>query len=237
MGVKRGSVQIRYTPRMNVSWLEWFGYLASVVVLVSLAMRSIAKLRWINLAGSLLFAAYGFLIGSIPTGALNIGIAGINAYFLFKIYSTGEELVLIEANLASPYFRHFWNTNRGEILRLFGDVPLSSDKRAFYFLRNNITAGILVGHEMDDTDFCIDIDFVTREYRDFKLGRYFIAGGRLATVMPRMHRLRARPSSAIHRRYLKKLGFVEADQRTGLLERELTRDTASADHILEITYP
>ncbi len=205
MGVKRGSVQIRYTPRMNVPWLEWFGYLASVVVLVSLAMRSIAKLRWINLAGS-----------------LTTGIAGINAYFLFKIYSTGEELVLIEANLASPYFRHFWNTNRGEIVRLFGEVPLSSDKRAFYFLRNNITAGILVGHEMDDTDFCIDIDFVTREYRDFKLGRYFIASGRLATVMPRMHRLRARPSSAIHRRYLQKLGFVEADQRTGLLERELT---------------
>lgn len=211
---------------MNVPWLEWFGYLASLVVLVSLAMRSIAKLRWINLAGSLLFATYGFLIGSVPTGALNVGIAGINAYFLFTIYSTREELVLIEANLASPYFRHFWTTNKDEILRFFGDVQLSPEKRAFYFLRNNNTAGILIGHETEDTTFCIEVDFVTREYRDFKLGRYFIASGRLAQVMPRMRRLRALPSSAVHRRYLEKLGFAEADHTTGLLERELTRDTA-----------
>ncbi|MFW6213587.1 MAG: hypothetical protein ACOC8L_11865, partial [Spirochaetota bacterium] len=61
-----------------VGWLEWFGYAASVVILISLTMSSIVKLRWINLAGAVMFAAYGYLIGSIPTGSLNLGIALID---------------------------------------------------------------------------------------------------------------------------------------------------------------
>ncbi|MCK4513815.1 MAG: hypothetical protein KAU31_01090 [Spirochaetaceae bacterium] len=36
---------------MTINWLDWFGYAASVVILVSLTMTSIVRLRWTNLAG------------------------------------------------------------------------------------------------------------------------------------------------------------------------------------------
>ena len=75
---------------MEINWLEWLGYLASLIVLISLLMSSIVKLRWINLVGSSLFSLYGFLIGALPVGFMNFGIALINIYYLIQIYRTKE---------------------------------------------------------------------------------------------------------------------------------------------------
>ena len=50
--------------------LEGFGYLASVLVVISLMMRSIVRLRWINLVGAACFTAYGILISAYPVAAL-----------------------------------------------------------------------------------------------------------------------------------------------------------------------
>lgn len=36
---------------MDFDWIEWFGYLASLVVLISLTMTTIIKLRVINFIG------------------------------------------------------------------------------------------------------------------------------------------------------------------------------------------
>lgn len=75
---------------MNINWLEWLGYLASLIVLISLLMNSIIKLRWINLLGSSIFSLYGFLIGALPVGFMNLGIVLINIYHLVKIYHSKE---------------------------------------------------------------------------------------------------------------------------------------------------
>lgn len=71
----------------NVSWLEWLGYLSSFIVAISLTMSSITKLRWLNLLGGVLFTVYGFMIGSLPVGFLNLFMIGVNLYHLVKIYS------------------------------------------------------------------------------------------------------------------------------------------------------
>lgn len=72
---------------MSINWIEGLGYLASLVVFVSLTMNSMLKLRCFNFIGCILFASYGFTIGSIPTGLMNIGIAFINARHIYKLYS------------------------------------------------------------------------------------------------------------------------------------------------------
>ena len=206
---------------MTINWLEWFGYAASVVILVSLTMSSIVRLRWINLAGAIMFSAFGFLIGSIPTGTLNLGIAFIDIYYLWKIYSTKDELAIVEADLGSEYFNHFWELNRKEIFRIFGDTDLTRDHRAFYFLRNNNTAGILIGHEAETGTFCIDIDYVTPIYRDLKIGQHFIAESRIKSVLPKMDRLHATADVGIHERYLRELGFREINGRPGVFAKGL----------------
>ncbi len=57
---------------LNVSLWEWIGYAASILVLISLSMKSIVKLRWYNMAGATLFAVYGFIIGAYPVGFMNL---------------------------------------------------------------------------------------------------------------------------------------------------------------------
>jgi hypothetical protein len=205
---------------MTINWLDWFGYAASVVILVSLTMSSIVKLRWINLAGGVMFSAFGFLIGSIPTGALNLGIAIIDIYYLWRIYTAKDHLAIVEADLGSGYFNHFWDLNRSDIESIFGDVRLTGSERAFYFLRNNNTAGLLIGHESEPGVFCIDIDYVSRPYRDLKIGQHFFVESRISAVLPKMDRLRTTAESGIHERYLKVLGF-SSTASPGVYEKTL----------------
>ncbi|MCG9962930.1 MAG: YgjV family protein [Shewanella sp.] len=65
---------------------EWVGYLASVVVAISLMMSDIKKLRWLNLFGAMLFVAYGMAIQAYPVAAVNFFIVLIDLYYLIKIY-------------------------------------------------------------------------------------------------------------------------------------------------------
>ncbi|QYJ79580.1 hypothetical protein [Shewanella acanthi] len=65
---------------------EWVGYLASVVVAVSLMMSNIKKLRWWNLVGAALFVAYGLAIAAYPVAAVNFFIVLIDAYYLIVLY-------------------------------------------------------------------------------------------------------------------------------------------------------
>lgn len=65
-----------------VNFLEMVGYTASVLVAISLMMRSLHKLRIINLSGSLLFTVYGFTIGAYPVAVLNAFIVLVNLFYL-----------------------------------------------------------------------------------------------------------------------------------------------------------
>jgi hypothetical protein len=58
------------------------GYTSSGVIAVSLMMRSVTKLRAINLVGSIGFTSYGLLVGAYPVALLNAVIIVINLYHL-----------------------------------------------------------------------------------------------------------------------------------------------------------
>jgi hypothetical protein len=62
--------------------------LASVLVALSLTMRSLLKLRVINLAEAMLFTVYGLIIGALPVAALNFFIVLVNIYYLHQMFRT-----------------------------------------------------------------------------------------------------------------------------------------------------
>ncbi|MPY22884.1 hypothetical protein FM037_04090 [Shewanella psychropiezotolerans] len=71
---------------------EWVGYLASVVVAISLMMSNIKKLRWWNLIGAGLFVAYGLAIDALPVALVNFFIVLIDAYYIVKIYKAEKAI-------------------------------------------------------------------------------------------------------------------------------------------------
>jgi len=194
------------------NWIDWIGYIASFVVLVSLLMTSIAKLRWINLVGCLIFGYYGLLIGSIPTAIMNLGIVFINIYYLVKLYNIKEEFTLVKADVKSDYFKHFMKNNSKDIEYFFGASTIDETKDVFYILRNNNIAGIIVG-EIENLRYNIVLDYVIPEYRDFKLGDNFYNKDTSFFKDLGVDELIATSTSKEHENYLLKVGFKKENNK------------------------
>ena len=88
---------------MQIDYLQWMGYVASVIIMVSMMMNSIIKFRWINCIGALLFSTYGFLINAYPVGVLNGIILLVDIYYLVQIYSKKETFELL-LQIAALFF-------------------------------------------------------------------------------------------------------------------------------------
>ena len=77
--------------------IEMIGYLGSALVVASMLMSSVVKLRVINTIGSGIFAAYALMIHSYPTALMNICLVGINVYNLVKLNQKEQNYTLVEA--------------------------------------------------------------------------------------------------------------------------------------------
>lgn len=69
----------------GIPFIEWIGYLASILIALSMFMKDMIKLRFINLVGSLCFVIYGLVIKAYPVVVTNIVIVGVNLYYIYKI--------------------------------------------------------------------------------------------------------------------------------------------------------
>ena len=69
-----------------INAVEIIGYFASIMVAISLTMKNIIWLRWLNFVGCTLFVIYGVFISAWPVAGMNAFVAGINIYHLIKIY-------------------------------------------------------------------------------------------------------------------------------------------------------
>lgn len=66
---------------MNV-FVEILGYCASGLVALSFVMKSMRKLRFINIIGSVLFVIYSITIQAWPVALINTFVVGVNIYHL-----------------------------------------------------------------------------------------------------------------------------------------------------------
>ena len=75
-----------------INAVEIIGYFASIMVAISLTMKNIIWLRWLNFVGCTLFVIYGVFISAWPVAGMNAFVAGINIYHLIKIYRAKANL-------------------------------------------------------------------------------------------------------------------------------------------------
>ncbi len=67
-------------------YLEIFGYIGTALVVISMMMTSINKLRIINICGSIISTIYSIINCVWPIVIMNICLIIINSYHLFKHY-------------------------------------------------------------------------------------------------------------------------------------------------------
>lgn len=200
---------------MNPIVLEWIGYIASGIVLVSLLMSSIKKLRWINLGGAMLFGIYGFMIGSIPTGLMNVGIVMIDIYFLTKMYMSKEYFRVLPIENDTDYLNSFLEFYKKDIEQYTDISKIDFNKAAvkLYILRNMNPAGIFICNEINKNTLEITLDYAIPMFRDFKMGQFIFERQKLYFLKNGYNKFVVFTDNLHHVKYLKKMGFVETKRK------------------------
>jgi hypothetical protein len=193
---------------MAFSMTELVGYAASVLVVVSLAMTSVVRLRVISLIGSLTFVGYGVLIGSIPIILTNVAVAILNVVHLRREFGPTRPLGAVPIEVDAPFLRDFVDRHRDEIRRSqpgFDTVPV--DGYALMLTRDALPAGVLIGHPQGET-LRLVCDFVLPEYRDSRLGQWLFADGAAVLRKAGFSRVSSPAGTPGHASYLRSVGFV-----------------------------
>lgn len=75
---------------MNVVY-EIIGYTGTALILLSMMMTSVARLRILNISGSVFSMIYGALCGAWPVFLLNICMIAVNVVQLIRLRKKKEE--------------------------------------------------------------------------------------------------------------------------------------------------
>jgi hypothetical protein len=195
---------------------ELIGYAASALVVLSLAMRSVVRLRIISLVGSVTFVVYGAMIESIPIIITNSAIAVINVWYLRKELGQRRDLGAVAIPLDSPFMQDFIAFHLADIRRFQPSSTIPEDG-AFCLLlnRDGLPAGALIGRPRDE-ELEITLDYVLAPYRDSRIGRWLFGTGRDVFRDAGFRRLVASPGNDAHRRYLETTGFRRDGDRYAL---------------------
>ncbi len=69
---------------LDIPPIEYLGYAAMIVILVSVSVNSLKLFRIYNIIGCIMFIFYGLYHGTTPVVCLNILVVLINFYQLYK---------------------------------------------------------------------------------------------------------------------------------------------------------
>jgi len=172
-------------------------------------MSSIKKLRWINLVGALLFGTYGFLIQSLPTGFMNLGIALIDIYYLVQMYRQKDYLRVLKIEESKEYLKSFMEYYKQDIDKYakIENIDFTDSAVKFFVLRNMNPAGLFVADKYDKETLEIKLDYVIPQFRDFKIGNFVFESQKEDLQEQGYNRYIVFTDNIDHIKYVEKMGF------------------------------
>jgi hypothetical protein len=193
---------------MGFTWVDLIGYLASALVVASLAMRSVVRLRIVSLVGSVVFVGYGVALGSIPVIITNTAVAVINVWFLRKEFSSHRDLGAVPIAADAPFLQDFLRSHAGDIAHFHpGFRGPGPDDLVLLLTRNGLPAGAFIGTRDGDT-LRLQLDYVMSAYRDSRIGTWLYRRGTKAFTEAGATRIVAERPAAELRSYLLRVGFT-----------------------------
>lgn len=186
--------------------IELAGYLASTLVVVSMLMSSVVKLRVINTIGSCISVVYALIIHSYPLALMNICLIIINCYNLVKLLKSKQQFDVVPADMADSFLAYFIAYYKQDIQHFFGEAEraVKTSDTAYIVCSDGVPAGLLLGKMSENGVLDIVIDYSTPTYRDCSAGAYLYS--KLSEYGVR--KLVYRGNTEGHEEYLLKMGFV-----------------------------
>ncbi len=200
-----------YNLRMNVSTIiELVGYTGSLLVIISMLMTSLTKLRVVNSIGCIVFATYALIIKSYPTAAMQACLLIINCIGLYNLSKNKKQYSITELKNGDSYINFFIESYKNDIEKFFPKVggfsatSVSDDKaKIFMTVTGSTTVGIMLARKVTDDTLEIDLDYTVPAYRDCSAGKFLFE----YLEEKGWKKLLAKNDVAEHKEYLNKMGF------------------------------
>ncbi len=200
--------------------IEAVGYLGSLLVVVSLLMTRILRLRVIGLMGSATFLIYGLLIGSVPIIITNLVIIVINATFLWRANQITEWFYLLEVRPDSRYLEEFLRFHHDDILLSQPDWngEVADTDLTLLVLRDMQPAMAMVGSVRAGA-MEIRLDYAIPRFQDYRTGRFLYDSNAPYFTDKNITVITGIARTKTFTRYLEKVGFTQSG--AGQYERRL----------------
>lgn len=154
--------------------IEAIGYIGSLLVVASMLMTSVMKLRIINTIGSSIFAIYALLIHSYPTALMNLALVLINLHNMKRLVMVSSpNYSLVEEDTDSLFIQHFLQRNQQDIEHFFPGFRMGNENERVYLVCCADTAvGALIGETTKSGGLKFTLDYTTPAYRDCSVGAF-----------------------------------------------------------------
>lgn len=189
------------------TWIELFGYLGSAMVVASMLMTSVVRLRVINMIGSVISGTYAMIIGSFPLALMNFCLIAINAFNLHQLLKTKRNYDLLPAKPGDTVILYFLKKNLSDIQRYFPEYKLQTPADVAYMVFcDDAPAGVFLAQRVRQGQLEVTLDYTTQAYRDCSVGA-FLYSELMRSGVNRL--LVSGQNSPEHAAYLRKMEFEE----------------------------
>ena len=189
----------------------YFGYLASLFLIIALLANGDVKFRIYNSLGSISFIIYGIIFSAWPVLLTNLILFFINIYYLRKLYAHKEDFELIEFSgdeKLALKFLHFYAVDIKIYFPDFKEEQLKGNLN-FAVLRDLVIANIFSAQVLENGDAVVILNYTTKKYRDFKVGKFIFEREKQSLILKGIARIVYKNvDNKSHMHYLKTLGFL-----------------------------
>jgi hypothetical protein len=161
-----------------MNWLEVVGWAGSAVLMWSLLQTQILRLRALNLVGCFILIGYNGALRVWPMVGLNVVLAVINVVHLYRLLTTRHDervYEVVRVGVEDEFLAHTLRVHGEDIARFnpgFRWDPSAPDRTAFLVARADEVVGVMVIHLTGDGTANVELDYVTRRYRDVTPGEF-----------------------------------------------------------------
>ena len=161
-----------------MNWLDIVGWAGSALLVWSLLQTRILRLRALNLVCCLVLIGYNGAVRVWPMVGLNVVLTVINVVHVSRLLSTRHDERAYEVVRVEPsdgFLAHMLRVHGADIARFnptFRWDPSAPDRAAFLVARGDEVVGVMLIHLLGDGTANVELDYVTRRYRDLTPGEF-----------------------------------------------------------------
>ncbi|MHB9858140.1 hypothetical protein [Streptomyces sp. YIM S03343] len=144
------------------------------------------RLRALNLVACLILVTFNWALGVWPQVAMNLVLAGINLWFLRSLIATRHDqrqYKVVPVGTDDTFLEYVLRVHADDIARYnpefrWEDGP---DHSAYLVLTGDDLVGVVLVRAVDETTAQVELDYVTKPYRDFTPGEFVFRSSSLFT--------------------------------------------------------